>query len=179
MTSDLSFQSKWTNQCSTEGRNSLGYFFLCPFLSIRHESRFDEFLRAFHTHKNASVFRSPRAFHLIWINSWTVQKYLPTAPQFIFHTANNAPRVEATPVKRGKKKRVIHQKFLSDFVYQTEKRGSGFEVAVIVKWIAALGVVVLNTGPVNGLSLTQHYYNDLFISLWVFGSLLFISPLTF
>ena len=128
------------------------------------------------------ITRRHRAFHLIWINSWTLQKkYADCPPIYISHSkqCSTAPRVEATPEKRGKKKWVIHQKFLSDFVYQIEKRvGSGFEVAVIVKWIAALGVV-LNTGPVNMVSPSQHYYNDLFIPLWVFGSLLFISSLTF
>ena len=79
--------------------------------------------------------------HFIWINSWTVQKYADCPPIYISHSkqCTTAPRAEATPEKRGKKKGVIHQKFLSDFVYQIEKRGSGFEVAVIVKWIAALG----------------------------------------
>ena len=66
-----------------------------------------------------------RAFHLIWINSWTLQKNMPTAPQFIFHTANNAPqpRELRPPQKKGVRKKGNSSKIPQWFrVSNREKR---------------------------------------------------------
>ena len=109
MTSDLFFNPSRQINVKQKAGIPLDIFFYVLFYQFAMRRVLTNFYMLFtKTHRYsdhpATLFR---AFHLIWINSWTLQKNMPTAPQFIFHTANNAPqpRELRPPQKKGVRKK--------------------------------------------------------------------------